>query len=89
MSLRVEFLSGADNDLQAIFNRCEDYREGFGVEFMTAVDAYLARIAVFHAGLRAIAPCASELEAEPFRRQAVPSHSPSLQGFFTAKRALP
>lgn len=47
MSLRVEFLSGADNDLQTIFNRCEDYREGFGVEFMTAVDAYLARIAVF------------------------------------------
>ncbi len=47
MSLRVEFLSGADADLQEIFNRFEDYREGFGVEFMTVVDAYLARIAVF------------------------------------------
>ena len=47
MSLRVEFLSGADTDLQQIFNRLEDCREGFGVEFMEAVDAYLTRIAVF------------------------------------------
>jgi hypothetical protein len=47
MSLLVEFLSGADADLQQVFNRFEDYREGFGVEFMLAVDAYLARIAVF------------------------------------------
>jgi hypothetical protein len=47
MSLPVEFLSGADADLQEIFNRFEDYREGLGVEFVTVVDAYLARIAVF------------------------------------------
>ncbi len=47
MSLPVEFLSGADADLQGVFNRFEEYREGFGVEFMTAVDAHLARIAVF------------------------------------------
>ena len=47
MSLPVELLSGADADLQEIFNRFEDYREGFGVEFMTVIDAYLARIAVF------------------------------------------
>jgi hypothetical protein len=47
MSLRVDFLSGADADLQDIFNRFEDYRPGFGPEFMTVVDAYLARIAVF------------------------------------------
>lgn len=47
MSLRVEFLSGADADLQGIFNRFEDYRDGFGVEFMTVVDAYLAHIMVF------------------------------------------
>jgi hypothetical protein len=47
MSLPIEFLSGADADLQEVFNRFEDYREGFGVEFMLAVDAYLARIAVF------------------------------------------
>jgi len=47
MSLRVEFLSGADADLQEIFNRFEDYRQGFGAEFITVVDAYLARIAVF------------------------------------------
>src|SRR5207302_9392905 len=45
MSCRVELLSGADADLQDIFNRLEDYREGFGVEFMLAVDAYLTRIA--------------------------------------------
>jgi len=45
MILPVEFLSGADAELQGIFNRYEEYREGFGVEFMTAVDAYLARIA--------------------------------------------
>jgi len=47
MSLPVEFLSGADADLQEIFNRFEDYQEGFGVEFMMAVDGYLARIATF------------------------------------------
>ena len=47
MSLPVDLLSGADAELQQIFNRLEDYREGLGVEFMTAVDAYLARIAVF------------------------------------------
>jgi toxin ParE1/3/4 len=47
MSLRVEFLSGADADLQNIFNRFEDYREGFGAEFVIVVDAYLARIAAF------------------------------------------
>ncbi len=47
MSLRVEFLSGADADLQETFDRFEDYRDGFGMEFMTVVDAYLARIAVF------------------------------------------
>jgi toxin ParE1/3/4 len=47
MSLPVEFLSGADADLQEIFNRFEDYHEGFGLEFMLAVDAYLARISTF------------------------------------------
>jgi toxin ParE1/3/4 len=47
MSLRVEFLSGADADLQETFNRFEDYREGFGTEFITVVDAYLARIVAF------------------------------------------
>ncbi len=46
MSLRVES-SGADADLQETFDRFEDYRDGFGMEFMTVVDAYLARIAVF------------------------------------------
>jgi hypothetical protein len=44
MSLPVEFLSGADAELQEIFNRFEDYRDGFGVEFLTVVDAYLARL---------------------------------------------
>src|SRR6185503_15045405 len=47
MNLPVEFLSGAGADLQTAFNKFEDYREGFGVEFMTAVDAHLARIAAF------------------------------------------
>jgi len=47
MSLRVEFLSGADAELQEVFNRFEDYRDGFGVEFLTVVEAYLARIAAF------------------------------------------
>lgn len=47
LSLRVEFLSGADADLQEIFNRFEDYREAFGTEFMVTVDAYLTRISVF------------------------------------------
>src|SRR4051794_36591195 len=47
MSLPGEFLSGADAELQGVFNLYEEYREGFGVEFMVAVDPYLARIAVF------------------------------------------
>ena len=47
MSLPVEFLFGADAELQQIFNRFEDYRDGFGVEFMTVVDAYLTRIGAF------------------------------------------
>ena len=47
MSLPVEFLSGADADLQEIFNRLEDYRKEFGVEFLVAVDAYLARVSTF------------------------------------------
>jgi hypothetical protein len=29
MNPRVELLSGADADLQDIFNQLEDYREGF------------------------------------------------------------
>jgi len=47
MNGRVEFLLGADADLQKIFNPFEDYREGFGTEFMTVVEAYLARISTF------------------------------------------
>ena len=47
MSLPVVLLSGADADLQQTFNTFEDYREGTGVEFMLAIDAYLARIAAF------------------------------------------
>jgi len=47
MSLPVVFLSGADADLQAAFNRFEDYHEGFGVEFMQAVDAHLSRAGMF------------------------------------------
>ena len=37
MNLPVEFLSGADADLQEVFNHFEDYREGFGAEFMAAI----------------------------------------------------
>ena len=47
MNRPVQFLSGADADLQGIFNRFEDYREGFGVEFMMAVDANLERLSAF------------------------------------------
>jgi hypothetical protein len=47
MSLPVDLLVGADADLQQIFERFEGYREGFGIELVTAVDAYLARTAAF------------------------------------------
>ena len=47
MSLSVEFLSGVDAELQQIFNRFEEYRNGFGVEFMTVVDPYLTGIGAF------------------------------------------
>ena len=60
MSLPVEFLSGADADLQKIFDRFEDYREGFGAEFMTA--------------LKPFAPCLSDFLAlvEKFRDRSCP-----------------
>jgi len=45
MILPVEFLSGADVELQGAFNHFESYRDGFGVEFLTVVETYLARIA--------------------------------------------
>ena len=47
MTLPVAFLSGADADLQTVFNQFEDYREGFGVEFMAAVEAHLTRLSTF------------------------------------------
>jgi plasmid stabilization system protein ParE len=47
VSLEVQFLSGADADFQAIFNKLEDRREGYGVEFALAVDAYLTRLSSF------------------------------------------
>lgn len=47
MSRPVILLGGADADLQGIFNRLEDYGEGFDVEFITAVDAYLIRLSIF------------------------------------------
>jgi plasmid stabilization system protein ParE len=47
MSLVVEFLAGADADLQGFFNQYEDYREGFGIEFLSAIDAHLVHIAAF------------------------------------------
>jgi hypothetical protein len=47
MSVQIEFLSGADSDLQDIFNQFEEYRDGFGVEFMAVVEAYLLRIAAY------------------------------------------
>ena len=61
MSLPVEFLSGADGDLQQIFNQLEDYLEGFGVEFILALDAYLARISTF--------PEIAPMYVQPVRRQ--------------------
>jgi hypothetical protein len=78
MTLPVEFLSGADADLQAAFNRFEDYREGFGVEFVTAVDAHLTRIAnypllaaVYHKAVRRQVmlgfPCGIFYEPHPTR----------------------
>ncbi len=61
MSRPVEFLSGADAELQGAFNRFEEYQEGFGVEFMVAVDAYLARLAEV--------PESAPIYAEQVRRQ--------------------
>jgi toxin ParE1/3/4 len=47
VSLPIDFLTGADADLRQVFNKFEDYRYGLGVEFMMALEAYLARIATF------------------------------------------
>lgn len=61
MSLPVVFLSGAESDLQSIFNKLEDHGEGLGVEFMTALDGYLTRIAIF--------PFSAPTYVETIRRQ--------------------
>lgn len=66
MILPIDFLSGADAELQRAFNQFEDYQEGFGVEFLTAIDACLSRIAVF--------PGIAPLDFQKVRRQV-------LQGF--------
>ena len=47
MILPVEFLAGADVELQEVFNRSEDYCDGSGARLLTVVSAYLSRIAVF------------------------------------------
>jgi plasmid stabilization system protein ParE len=47
VSLEVVFLAGADSDLQQIFNHFEDYKEGFGAEFLILVEGYLTRISTF------------------------------------------
>ncbi len=47
MSRHVEFLLGADIDLQDAFNRYEDYRNGLGAEFLTVVNVYLTRITIY------------------------------------------
>src|SRR5213595_1917036 len=61
MSLAVALLAGADSDLQTVFNKLEDYREGLGTEFMIATDAYLTRITTF--------PQIAPLYFERIRRQ--------------------
>lgn len=61
MSLPVDFLSGADAELQNIYSQLEEYREGFGLEFLTVVEAYLTRIATF--------PEIAPLYLDPVRRQ--------------------
>lgn len=63
MSLPTEFLAGADAELQDVFNQFEDFREGLGVEFLTVVDAYLARISIF--------PEIAPIYFEKVRRQVV------------------
>lgn len=47
MSLRVDFLAGADADMQEVFNRLEDDQEGRGTAFLARVDAYVTRISTF------------------------------------------
>jgi toxin ParE1/3/4 len=59
--LSVDYLRGADTDLQDQFNKFEDYREGFGVEFILAIEAYLTRISIF--------PRIAPLYFESIRRQ--------------------
>lgn len=45
--LKVEIVSGAEADLQHIFNRLEDYREGSGVNFIVTINANLERLSEF------------------------------------------
>jgi hypothetical protein len=63
MGLPVEFLAGADRELQEIFNLYEERRNGFGLEFMTLVEAYLVRISTF--------PEIAPLYFENVRRQVI------------------
>jgi hypothetical protein len=47
VKLPVEFLAGADSDLQLIYEHFEDYRGGSGNLFIATVDAYLTHISTF------------------------------------------
>ncbi len=47
MSLPVEFLAGANAELQEAFNHFENLRDHLGTEFMVAVDASITRTTVF------------------------------------------
>ena len=44
MSLPIEWLAGADADLQAAFDRFEDQREESGTKFLALIERYLERI---------------------------------------------
>ncbi len=45
--LQVDYLAGADSDIQEHFNRHEDYRDGFGVELLLAIDEHVTYITEF------------------------------------------
>ena len=47
MSRPVEWLGGAESELQAAFAKFEDQREGAGTGFFLMVEAYLGRISHF------------------------------------------
>lgn len=66
MSTPVVILAGAESDIQRIYNRLSDLRDGAGDEFMDRLGSVFTRLEIF--------PESSPLRLHGLRRALVPGH---------------